>query len=393
MTDGAARAPSVRCSHPKRRLALQALLLSGLSLTARSQGTAAAFQDGWPAWEVFRAEFLSEDGRIIDKSSLLGHTFSEAQAYGLFFSLVANDRPSFDKILRWTEDNLCNGDLTAHLPAWLWGLRKNDSWGIRDSNSAADADVWMAYALGEAGRLWNVRRYQALSELLSARILREEVVDLPGLGPTLLPASRGFAISTRRWRLNPSYTPPQLMRWFARREPSSPWRALVASSVQVIVGASPNGFVPDWTLYDTSLGFVPDTQGERHGHGAYNAIRVYLWAGLLHPDAPERRLLLKTLAPMARHVREHGRPPEAVDTQTGHALRAGPTGFSAALLPFLAASGEQAALQQQRVRLDARPIPSDAYYAQALSLFALGAMDGYYWFDTDGQLRPSWELA
>lgn len=393
MADGAFTAPRIRCHRPNRRRVLQAVLLAGLSPTTRTQGLPATAQDGWPAWEQFRAEFLSEDGRVIDKSSLYGHTFSEAQAYGLFFSLVANDRSSFDKILRWTEDNLCAGDLTAHLPAWLWGLRKNDTWGVRDANSAADADVWLAYALGEAGRLWNVRRYQALSELLRARILREEVQELPGLGPSLLPASRGFALSSRRWRLNPSYTPPQLMRWLARREPESLWKSVQTSAVQVILGASPHGFVPDWILYDANLGFVPDTQGERHGHGAYNAIRVYLWVGLMHADAPDRRLLLRALAPMARHVREHGRPPEAIDTQTGHALRAGPTGFSAALLPFLAASGEQLALQQQRVRLDARPIPSDAYYAQALGLFASGAMERYYAFDAEGQLRPRWEPA
>ena len=62
----------------------------------------------WPAWEGFKTAFLSEDGRVIDRSQADLRTVSEGQSYGLFFALVAQDRVAFDAILKWTEKNQCN---------------------------------------------------------------------------------------------------------------------------------------------------------------------------------------------------------------------------------------------------------------------------------------------
>lgn len=370
-----------------RRHLLRLLHLAG-GLALPGFGLAAAA--GWSAWDGFRAQFVSEGGRVIDSGSARSQTFSEGQGYALFFALVANDRAGFETILRWTEDNLCQGDITAHLPAWLWGKRGDNDWGVIDSNSASDADLWIAYALGEAGRLWKDRRYQALSSLLGARVLREETAELPGLGLSLLPAPKGFTPAPDRWRLNPSYMPLQLMRWFVQygREPG--WKPLLASALKITIGSAPKGFVPDWIMYDAKQGFLSDVGGEEKGQGAYNAIRVYLWAGTLHPDAPERKTLLAALLPMAHYVRDQGYPPESIDTASGQATRSGPSGFSAALLPFLEAQKEEAALQTQLMRLQARPVRVDAYYEQALSLFAWGWRDGFYRFAADGRLLPRW---
>ena len=384
----------------KRRRALAALLGSSLGWAAPSSGAQTAkvaaapanlAQDSWPAWRAFRTQFMSEDGRIIDTGSARSQTFSEGQAYALFFALVANDRGAFETLLRWTEDNLCGGDLTARLPAWLWGRRDDNTWGVIDSNAASDADLWIAYALGEAGRLWNERRYAALSNLISARVLREGTADLPGLGLSLLPGPMGFVPAPGRWKLNPSYLPMQLMRWLARHGDGSAWQQIAESSIKIILGASPKGFAPDWILFDATQGFLPDLAGEEKGQGAYNAIRVYLWAGTLDPDSPDRKVLLKALAPMARHVRDTGQPPESIDILTGQATRPGPSGFSAAMLPFLQAQGDRPTLQRQLDRLEAKPLRPDAYYEQVLSLFALGWRDGFYKFAPDGHLQPRWK--
>ena len=116
----------------RRRTALQAgggaALLSWLP-SLRAQPQSAAERPGWPAWEAFKAQFINEDGRVISDDAGGGQTYSEGQAYALFFALVANDRAAFDKLLRWTENNLCDGDITARLPAWLWGKRPDGSWG------------------------------------------------------------------------------------------------------------------------------------------------------------------------------------------------------------------------------------------------------------------------
>ena len=375
----------------------QALLALGATLLADSLARAVegaapqASEQSWPDWVAFRKLFINEGGRVVDLGSARSQTFSEGQSYALFFALVADDRVTFEKVLRWTEDNLCDGDLSARLPAWLWGHRDDDTWDVIDRNPASDADLWIAYALGEAGRLWGERRYLALSKLISARILREETSDLPGLGLSLLPAPKGFVDVGGRARLNPSYMPMQLMRWFAAQEMDPRWARLADSSLKIIVGAAPKGFAPDWILYDAKSGFMPDLQGRGKGQGAYNAIRVYLWAGMLHPQAIERAVLLQTLAPMAAYVRQNGQPPESVDILTGQATRAGPSSFSAALLPFMEAQDDQPTLQLQQSRLQARPLPADAYYAQVLGLFGLGWSQGRYRFAANGSLLPKWK--
>ena len=358
---------------------------------AQPPATPANQTPAWPAWEAFRSQFMNEGGRILSGAEGTGQTYSEAQAYALFFALVANDRASFEKILAWTENNLCAGDMTTRLPAWLWGKRPDGTWDVMDSNPASDADLWIAYALGEAGRLWNDRRYRALSTLLAARILREETADLPGLGRSLLPAPKGFTQGGQRWRLNPSYMPPQVMEWLAHTQPQPEWRVLANSSRNIIMGASPKGFTPDWTLYDAQQGFLQDTEGAEKGQGGYNAIRVYLWAGMLHPDTPGRQPLLNALAPMARFVRQHGYPPETIDILSGQHSGAAASGFSAALLPFLRATQENTALQEQRTRLQARPVRQNAYYEQALALFGVGWDEDFYQFTATGQLQVRWQ--
>lgn len=108
----------------------------------------------WPAWGSFKNNLINHDGRVIDYSSETNKTTSEGQAYALFFALVANDRAMFDKLLNRTERNLTANDLSSRLPAWSWGKNDDERWGILDNNSASDADLWIAYTLGEAGRLW-----------------------------------------------------------------------------------------------------------------------------------------------------------------------------------------------------------------------------------------------
>lgn len=362
------------------------ILILGALLAAASEA-ASAHCETWPAWQTYKAHLL-DGGRVVDAGSERKITTSEGQSYGLFFALVGNDRAGFEKILEWTENNLAQGDFIQHLPAWHWGRRDDGSWGVLDSNSAADSDLWIAYTLAQAGRLWKERRYRVLSKLIAHRILREEAVQIPGLGLSLLPAPAGFTPAANVWRLNPSYVPIQLLRGMAASDALSPWVELIEPSMRLSQDSAPVGFAPDWVLYEASKGFRPDA--ETRGIGSYNAIRVYLWAGMLHPQEPLRRSLLDHLKPMAQRTADNGVPPETVNTQTGVGDADGPAGFSAALLPFLHALGEKQALQRQRQRLQAAPAPMTAYYNQSLTLFGLGWLEGYYRFNRDGSLRPRW---
>jgi endoglucanase len=356
----------------------------------QSLATTLDCQPSWPAWQNFKLVFINEGGRVVDGNSPRKQTVSEAQAYALFFALIANDRNTFDKVLQWTENNLAEGDLTSHLPAWLWGRKDNGAWEVLDKNSASDADLWMVYGLGEAGRLWKEPRYIALSSLLAKRILREETANLPNLGITLLPAPHGFQTGKKTWRLNPSYLPMQILNWLSDKNVDPAWQRISESSMRILLESAPQGFSPEWTVYEGGKGFRVDGEGKEKGVGDYNAIRVYLWAGMLAPDAPARPQLLAKFAPMVNYIALHGYPPESVNTLTGEANKPGPPGFSMAMLPMLAAIDNSDVLQSQLDRLTAHPPQADAYYEQVLSLFGKGWHDGYYHFAKNGNLLPQW---
>lgn len=361
--------------------------------------SAMAAQCPWTDWDAFRRDTISQDGRVIDASTTQQATVSEGQSYALFFALVANDRVSFDRVLAWTENNLAQGDLTAHLPAWIWGKRTEGeqagTWGVIDANPASDADLWIAYALLEAGRLWNERRYTALGTLVARRVLREETAVLPGLGRTLLPGPSGFHPAPDTWRLNPSYVPLPVMRRLAAvlGAEDAGWKTMADSAARLIVDTAPKGFSPDWVLYRKGHGFQPDT--DTRADGSYNAIRVYLWAGMTAPRDPSRTSVLHAFRPMANYVLAHGHPPEHVDTQAGtFGPNAGNAGFSAAVAPYLAALGlgDAARAQASRARTLAAQ-PSFGYYSQVLALFGLGYLDGHFRFEADGTLVPAWKTS
>jgi len=63
--------------------------------------------------------------------------------------------------------------------------------------------------------------------------------------------------------------------------------------------------------------------------GSYDAIRVYLWAGMLAEGDPQATSLAHRLEPMAAAAAQR-RPAESVDTSTLEARGEAPPGFMAA---------------------------------------------------------------
>jgi endo-1,4-beta-D-glucanase Y len=341
----------------------------------------------WPEWQAFKRLYLSEDGRVVDASTRESLTVSEGQAYALTFALIAADRKSFERILAWSRDNLSAGDLGRTLPAWKWGRAEDGRWTILDRNPAADADLWIAYALAEAGALWHDAAYTQLAQAMAAHILRDEVALVPGLGATLLPGPKGF-VAQETWRLSASYAPIQVVRALGRVGDPTLWTAVLDSSHRVIVGSAPRGYASDWIVYRESQGFSADPAS--HGVGSYNAIRVYLWAGMLADDDPEASRLARQLEPMAAAA-ARGMPPESIDAATLEMHGTAPVGFLAALLPLLAHFGFTDAVRRYRERIDAGALKdSQHYYSDALTLFALGWIEGRYRFDRHGGLRVRW---
>ncbi|MES2869743.1 MAG: cellulose synthase complex periplasmic endoglucanase BcsZ [Pseudomonadota bacterium] len=355
-----------------------------LSLTLGLPQVASAASCDWPAWNSYKKAMMSTDGRIIDHSSPQLITTSEGQSYGLFFALLGNDKQSFARILDWTRNNLADGSLQAHLPAWQWGRSDAGKWQVLDPNNASDADLWIAYSLLEAGRLWQQPAYLALGQNMLWRSAAQSLRKLPQLGLMLLPGDLGFD-SPDGWRLNPSYLPPQLLARFAQIAPI--WAELATHQQRMLIEGSPKGFAPDWLLWKSGGGWAPDTQDGSAGD--YDAIRVYLWVGMLAQDAAGRHALQTHFAPMASLTQTLGYPPETADALTGKYSGTGPAGFSAAMLPLLA-SLDSPALVAQQTRVQQAPPAADAYYSQSLLLFGQGWDEQRYRFDKNGLLLPAW---
>jgi len=110
-------------------------------------------------WQGFQSRFMDSQGRVVDWRED-GITTSEGESYALFFSLIADDRVQFNRILNWTQNHLAQGNLAVHLPAWKWGRSQNGHWQILGKASASDADLWLAYTLLSAAHLWHDDRYQ-----------------------------------------------------------------------------------------------------------------------------------------------------------------------------------------------------------------------------------------
>lgn len=341
----------------------------------------------WTDWEHFKTTYISPEGRVIDGSNSQLITTSEGQSYALLFALIADDRVTFDRLLNWTEENLANNDLTEHLPAWLWGLKKETSqYGILDSNSASDSDLWIAYTLAEAGRLWGEYRYQSLSYFMAMRILREEAVQVPRYGWMILPGLRGFQLTEHSWRLNPSYLPIQIFRRFAVLYPHSPWQEIAQNSIKFLKQSAPHGFSPEWAIIDNNGVVSADEKDSKVG--GYNAIRVYLWLGMLSDDDPDKQALMTHFSPMLKTIQTDGYVSEQYDTtmkvQTGYKQ----LGFSAAVLPFLSSANDLLRLNEFLKSLEARESSNnpDHYYDSVLTLLGKGWVEHKYQFNKDGML-------
>lgn len=335
----------------------------------------------WPAWEQFKQEYVSAEGRVVDPSDSRKITTSEGQSYALFFALAANDQKAFASLLNWTQNNLAAGSLRENLSAWLWGKKSETEWTVLDSNSASDSDIWIAWALLEAGRLWKNDDYSATGKALLAKIAEDEVVKVPGLGLMLLPGRVGFAEETR-WRFNPSYLPPQVAQYFSRF--GAPWTALRDTNLKLLMDTAPKGFSPDWVSYDKTQGWQLKATDVV---GSYDAIRVYLWVGMMNDADPQKARLLKRFNAMAAQTVKQGLPPEKVAIATGKVTGDGPVGFSASLLPFLQ-NRDATAVQRQRV---ADHFPgADAYYNFVLTLFGQGWDQHRFRFSARGELLPDW---
>jgi endoglucanase len=249
----------------------------------------------------------------------------------------------------------------------------------------------MAYTLLEAGRVWNEPRYTKIGMSLAHHIATQEIAEVPALGTVLMPGPTGFQHGNS-YRLNARYVPLQLILRLNHLIPDGPWGKVAAAVPTLISASAPHGFVSDWTEFkaDGGLQAAPTV-------GSYDAIRVYLWAGMLDRGTAEREAMLKPLSGMASYLRANAVPPAKVRPDASIEVRKGPVGFSAALIPFAVALHEDQIRNQQvsRVQTELKPQTGllgapPMYYDQNLALFGLGFSQQQFWFDPGGALKTKW---
>jgi endoglucanase len=394
---------------PARRWRRAVLWLAGtlasLSLAPVMADETACKNADWPLWQTYAARYVQNDGRLLESSVEPNHSTSEGQSYAMVFALIGNDRERFDALWKWTAANMAGADVSHRLPGWLWGQGKDGKWQLQDANSASDSDLWITYALLEAARLWQRPDYREDALRLLKNIETKLVVNLPGLGKMVLPGPEGFVQPDHLWRLNPSYLPLPLLRRLAKEAPTGPWKEIAANSVKMVSASSPKGYVADWIGYratapQAGLFVVDPIKGEL---GSYDAIRVYLWAGMTSKSDPLAAPLLARLDGMSSSTASTGIPPEKVQAISGAVEGQGPFGYSAALIPYFQAKGQPWLAEQQQRRTEealnaalanaegtsAEPL----YYNAMLSLFALGWAEKRYQFRDDGTLKLSWETS
>src|SRR6202165_1049809 len=99
-----------------RVMVLTLALLAAFRLTAAmgAAGSATLLKDGW---RQYKDRFVKSEGRVVDNAKG-GISHSEGQGYAMLIAERLDDRPTFEAIWKWTQNNsLVRGDSLA---AWGW---------------------------------------------------------------------------------------------------------------------------------------------------------------------------------------------------------------------------------------------------------------------------------
>lgn len=342
-------------------------------------------RDDLRAWEIFRREHIQSDGRVIDNGNNdISH--SEGQGMAMLVAATLGDRKSFEKLWKWTQDNINRPD--DALTAWKWDWRPaptNPSGGIIDANNASDGDLFIAWALYRAAERWENRDY-ALAATAIARDIRRLCITKSAGYTLLLPGEKGFTHPVGTV-INLSYYIYPALRVMQRLDPHPDWQRLIDDGIKLTETARFGrwGLPADWLMLDKHGNLQPWSQ--RPAKFGYDAVRIPLY--LVWANADIKPDTATTLAPFREYWAQFDPtqpPPATLDITTSQSSpHAGSNGFmaisrltlaSGAFLP--AATTPSTPLQPadwQRAgwitRLTLPPVaPSDDYYSASLILLS-----------------------
>jgi len=228
-------------------------------------------------WVAFRERFMAPEGRIVDTGNR-GISHTEGQGWALMSAVRADDRASFDRILSWTVQLLKR----PQDELFAWRFRPNASIPVDDPNNASDGDLFIAWALLEAGERWGSRDHVAHGHAIARDMLRL-LIRRAGPYTVLLPGVRGFERSDHTV-INPSYYAFPAIRALAQVAPDPDWLRVAADGVTILRRGRFGrwGLPPDWLAVRGNDGLLT-IPGDWPPRFSYDAVRVPLylsWMGL-----------------------------------------------------------------------------------------------------------------
>jgi endo-1,4-beta-D-glucanase Y len=307
------------------------------------------------AWRRYKARFIDPDGRLFDDSQA-SVSHSEGQGYALLLAVLNDDREAFDKIWRWTSDNL--EVRQDHLAAWRW--RPSDNPHVPDPNNATDGDLLIAWALAEAGRRWRAPAYSAQARTIALSIAHH-VVFASAFGPAIRPGVAGFGNDDTKDGpvVNLSYWVFPAFDALSGVAPEVDWKALADTGLKLFDAAQfgPRELPSDWISLRAGVAPARD----RPPVFGYELVRAPLSLAWGPPQAMPRLATL-TQSWLADDATE----PAVMDVQKGVATQSfGEAGYRAvAALARCATLGE-------KFPAELREVPLDKYYSATLHMLSL----------------------
>jgi len=334
------------------RCCLAVLIAVSLLMPAPALAQATPLAD---QWVKYRDHFVAADGRVRDTANNeISHT--EGQGSAMLFAQAFDDRATFDRVWRWTQEKLRRPD--SALFAWRWD--PNDTaHPVSDSNNASDGDILIAWALSLAASRWHDRDYALEARRILAEI-RGKLIDRMDGHLVLMPGTDGFKLKDGSLMVNPSYYIYPAFREFARIDPSPVWPRLRRDGLALLTKArfGPWALTTDWVTLTASGGVLPAANlPPRFGFDAIRIPLYLIWGGAATPQllSSERRYW-DAFAVADSQV------PAWIDVTNG------------SVAPFPAPAGFRAIIQLAQPRPDPAPLPEigdkDDYYSASLTLLA-----------------------
>ncbi|AKD04037.1 glycosyl hydrolase family 8 [Pontibacter korlensis] len=232
-------------------------------------------------WKNTQVVPCSDGLRVIANPA--NETKVEAIGFGLLLAAYAQDKETFDGILRFY--NSKRTTQAANMMAWSVTCS-----GVLDPGSATDGDIDVAFALIVASKHWGNSYLDAAKEII--QLIRDKLIMQCSVsGESMYVLAPGY--SGRAWggceMTDLMYHTPAFFRVFASVTGDNRWIELAEDTYTLLQNAAhpATGLVPDWQTASGTPG-----PGGRAGHFGYDACRApwrltldYLWNGNTQAEA------------------------------------------------------------------------------------------------------------